>query len=220
MILGELLFMQKPNTRKSKEPLEPYIPEIERHVKDLRKKFENLRRNMAEERNPAAQQRTLMDIARPGFNANQQSVARLPVNANNFEIKPALLQMIQSSVQFYGLANEDPNTHIANFLEICDTFRYNGVSDDVIRLRLFPFTLKDRAKAWLNSLASGSITTWDQLAQAFLSKYFPLAKTARIIKEITTFQQSEGESLYEAWERFKELQRSYPHHNLPRKLLL
>ena len=67
--------------------------------------------------------------------------------------------MIQSSVQFYGLANEDPNAHIANFLQIYDTFKYNGISDDAIRLRLFPFTLKDKAKAWLNSQPPASITT-------------------------------------------------------------
>ena len=188
--------MPKRRTKKSQAPLEAYIPEIARHERDLRRERREI---MAEEEaNQVAPQRTLMEYVRPGFNANQQSVARPPVNANNFEIKPALLQMIQSSVQFYGLSNEDPNAHIANFLEICDTFKYNGVSDDAIRLRLFPFTLKDRAKAWLNSLAPGSINTWDQLAQAFLAKYFPLAKTARIIKEITNFQQVEGESLYEA----------------------
>ena len=217
--------MPKRRTKKSQAPLEAYIPEIARHERDLRRErrermAEEGANSLAPQGNQMAPQRTLMEYVRPGFNANQQGVTRPPVNANNFEIKPALLQMIQSSVQFYGLANEDPNAHIANFLEICDTFKYNGVSDDAIRLRLFPFTLKDRAKAWLNSLAPGSITTWDQLAQAFLAKYFPLAKTARIIKEITTFQQAEGESLYEAWERFKELQRSCPHHNLPRELLL
>ena len=70
-----------------------------------------------------------------------------------------MLQMIQTSVQFNGLPHEDPNAHIANFIEICDTFKYNGVSDDAVRLRLFPFSLKDRAKNWLNSLPGGSITT-------------------------------------------------------------
>ena len=55
--------------------------------------------------------------------------------------------MIQSLVQFRGLANDYPNLHIANFLEICDTFKHNGVTDDAIRLRLFPFSLNNKDKA-------------------------------------------------------------------------
>ena len=58
--------------------------------------------------------------------------------------------MLQSSVKFYGLAHEDPNAHIANFLEICDTFKINNVDENAVYLRLFPFTLKDKAKAWCN----------------------------------------------------------------------
>ena len=42
--------------------------------------------------------------------------------------------MIQQTVQFGGLSQEDPNVHIANFLEICDTYKHNGVTDDAIRL--------------------------------------------------------------------------------------
>src|SRR5262249_47021317 len=102
------------------------------------------------------------------------------VAANNFEIKPAIIQMIQNSVQFSGLSIEDPNAYIASFLEICNTFKSNGVSDDAIRLRLFPFSLRDRAKGWLNTLPSGSITTWDGLAEKFLTKYFPPSKTAKL----------------------------------------
>ena len=136
------------NTRRiGTDPL-IFIPELTRFERENRRLSQEESNTMAEQREG---ERTHLDFAMPGLDGTRQSIARPTINANNFEIKPALLQMIQSSVQFYGLANEDPNAHIANFLEICDTFKYNGVSDDAISLRLFPFTLKDRAKAWLNS---------------------------------------------------------------------
>ena len=72
-------------------------------------------------------------------------IRRPTIQANNFELKSITLQLLQG-IQFHGLAHEDPNTHILNFLEVCDTVKYNGVSDDAIRLRLFPFSLKDKAK--------------------------------------------------------------------------
>ena len=60
----------------------------------------------------------------------------------------------------------------------------------------------------------GSITTWDVLAQKFLTKFFPPAKTARIRTEIATFGQFDGKSLYEVWERFKYLLRKCQHHGV------
>ena len=80
-----------------------------------------------------------------------------PIQANNFELKPSYVNMIQNSVQFHGLPREDLNLHIAYFLDICDMFRVNDVSDDAIKLRLFIFSLKDRAREWLNSLPARSI---------------------------------------------------------------
>ncbi|XP_062094143.1 uncharacterized protein LOC133800207 [Humulus lupulus] len=47
----------------------------------------------------------------------------------------------------------------------------NGVSNDAIRLRLFPFYLRDRAKSCLISLQANSIVTWEDLAQKFLAKF-------------------------------------------------
>ena len=60
------------------------------------------------------------------------SIRRLAIQVNYFEIKPKIIQMIQISVQFAGLANDDPNLHIVIFLEIYDTFKHNRVTDDAI----------------------------------------------------------------------------------------
>src|SRR5262249_13322268 len=75
---------------------------------------------------------TMMDYAKPSFDGTNSSIARPMVAANTFEIKPAIIQMIQNIVQFGGLPSEDLNAHIASFLEICDTFKANGVSNDAI----------------------------------------------------------------------------------------
>ena len=101
--------------------------------------------------------RTLMEYAQPSIDGIASCIRKPQVQANNFELKPSYVNMIQNSIQFHGLPNEDPNLHIAYFLDICDMFRVNGVLDDAISLRLFPFSLKDRVREWLNSLPAGSI---------------------------------------------------------------
>ncbi|KAI4313303.1 hypothetical protein L6164_026294 [Bauhinia variegata] len=61
---------------------------------------------------------------------------------------------------------------------------------------------------WLNSLPPGSVQNWEYLAQKFLTKYFPPSKTTKLRTEIVNFTQFDRESLYDAWERFKELLRA------------
>ena len=94
--------------------------------------------------------------------------------------------MIQAN-QFGGSQVKDPNAHIASFLEICDTFKHNGVANDAIWFRLFPFSFKDKAKSWLHSLPIGSITTWNVLTQKFFTKFFPPAKIAKMRNKIAFF---------------------------------
>ena len=134
-----------------------------------------------------------------------------PINVDNFELKPGLIHMARE-LAFRGRTNEDPHKHLRSFLEICGTVKMNGVSNDAIKLRLFPFSLQDRAKDWLETIPPDSITTWEILAQAFLNKYFPPAKSQRLRTEIGTFRQLEDEQLYEAWERYKDLLRRCPQH--------
>nr|XP_023881727.1 uncharacterized protein LOC111994101 [Quercus suber] len=147
-----------------------------------------------------AQPRTLKDYVRPIVNDNYSGIRRQTINANNFELKPALINMVQQA-QFSGSPLDDPNIHLAMFLEICDTVKMNGVTEDTIRLRLFPFSLRDKARGWLQSLQPGSITSWQDMAEKLLAKFFPSAKTAQLRSEIGQFRQNDFESLYKAWER-------------------
>jgi hypothetical protein len=55
--------------------------------------------------------------------------------------------MVQAS-PFSGKPNEDANAHLQHFLEVCRTFTIRGVTDDAIRLSLFPFSLLGNAKQW------------------------------------------------------------------------
>ena len=80
----------------------------------------------------------------------QSAIRRPLIQANNFELKTVTLQMLQS-IMFHGFPSENPNMHLTNFIKVCDTIKYNGVIEEVLRLRLFPLSLGDRAKHWLTS---------------------------------------------------------------------
>lgn len=66
--------------------------------------------------------------------------------AENFELKPHLIQMVGRN-QFGGHHLESPHDHIVDFVERCDTITAKDLNGDVVRLRLFPFGLRDKAKA-------------------------------------------------------------------------
>ena len=92
--------------------------------------------------------------------------------------------------------------------------KLNGVIPDVIKLQLFPFSLRDVAATWFDSLPMGSMNTWEELVGAFMNRFFPPALTAERRAEIIVFKQGEDESLYTAWERFKLLMKRCPMHGI------
>ena len=82
------------------------------------------------------------------------------------------------------------------------------------RLHLFQFSLRAQASQWLERLPAGSITSWDDLTTRFLAQFFPPGRTTKLRNDILMFQQCQGETLYEAWTRFKDLVRKVPHHGI------
>ena len=109
-----------------------------------------------------------------------------------------MFQMLQIVGQFRRMRTEDPYIYLRLFIEVSDSFKQQGVIEEAHHLKLFPYSLRDKASAWLNSLPPDSITLWNDLAEKFLVKYFPLNKNAKLRNGITSFQQLEGKALYEA----------------------
>ena len=135
------------------------------------------------------------------------------VEANNFELKPTLITMVQQN-QFTGHLSKDPNVHMGRFLWMFNTVKMNEVRSDVIKLQLFPFSLKDATTTWFESLPYGSINTWEETVEAYMERFFPPALTSERRREIISFKQGEDESLYNAWERYKKLLKRRPMHGI------
>lgn len=159
------------------------------------------------------------DFAVPSQDEPHSSIIPPAIQTNNFELKLSLLQIVQQN-QLSENPTEDPILNLSVFVKYADTLKTNNVNPEAIRLRLFPFNLGDKAKAWIQSLPVNFITTWNELKKTFLARYFPPRKTAVLRNHITTFRQTEGESLFEAWEQYKDMMRLCPHYGLEKQLII
>nr|GEZ72227.1 reverse transcriptase domain-containing protein [Tanacetum cinerariifolium] len=131
-----------------------------------------------------------------------------PINANNFELKQTLINLVQSN-QFTG--RQDPHNHLRFFNKVTSTFRHPEVPNTTVKLLLFPFSLEGEARIWLDKEPPRSILTWEDLVSKFINQLFPPSKTTYLRNEITNFLQKSNETFNEAWERFKDLLRQCPH---------
>ena len=130
-----------------------------------------------------------------------------------YEIKPALLNLVMKE-QFSGISTDDAAAHLNNFVELCEMQKYKDVDGDIIKLKLFPFSLRGRAKDWLLSLPRNSIDSWVKCKDAFIGKYYPPAKIISLRSDIMKFRQYDNEHVAQAWERMKSLVKNCPTHGL------
>ncbi|CAA7044072.1 unnamed protein product [Microthlaspi erraticum] len=155
----------------------------------------------------------------PNRHQQKQGIVPPPVQNHNFEIKPGMINLVQNKM-FHGLPSEDPMDHLDEFDRLCDMTKLNGVSEDAIKMRLFPMSLSDKAHQWEKSLSHGTITTWDECKKAFLAKFFSTGRTAKLRTEISGFAQRNNETFAESWERFKGYTSQCPHQGFNNESLL
>ncbi|GKB98066.1 reverse transcriptase domain-containing protein [Tanacetum coccineum] len=158
-----------------------------------------------------ADNRTMAQLLEAPTEGYEDAIVVPEINANNFEIKHGLLNLVQNK-QFFGHDKEDPHAHIRYFNKITSTMKFPNVPSTSVKLLLFPFSLEGAARIWLEKEPPRSIETWDDLVSKFINKFFPPSKTTNLRNEITRFQQKFDETFYEAWDRFNDLLRACPHH--------
>ena len=145
-----------------------------------------------------------MDDLWKSFIQDKYLTAKQPtIDANDFELKPALITMVQQN-QFTSHPTENPNEHLGRFLRITNSIKLNGVRPEVLQLQLFPFSLRDMAATWFDSLPYESVNTWEELMGAYFSKFFPPCLTSEQRREITNSKQREDENMYTAWKDLAE----------------
>jgi hypothetical protein len=114
------------------------------HVREIVDKFQGS--PLPHEPTLMAARRCINDFSAPS-SANVRIDTEMNIGDGSLELKLALINMVQQR-PFCGKASEDANAHLQHFLEICSTFTIQGVTHDVKRLCLFPFSLLGKAKQW------------------------------------------------------------------------
>ncbi|KAK1678743.1 hypothetical protein QYE76_039591 [Lolium multiflorum] len=127
---------------------------------------------------------------------------------------------IVEKTPFCGTEKESAVEHMIELSTLSSLF-----SDDVkmrtyFVAKIFPFSLKDDAKTWYNSLPPNSIKSPKELLDVFFRKYFPASAQHIALQRIYNFDQEDGEKLPEAWARFCSLIRARPDHDLEKHDLL
>ena len=111
-------------------------------------------------------------------------VKQPPIQENTFELKPALITMVYW-LQFTGYPSKDPNERLRRFLRIKNTIKLNGVNPDVIKLQLFPFSLRYIATSWFESLPYELGDNWEELVEAFMKRLFLPTLNSKRRRDVT-----------------------------------
>nr|GEY46423.1 reverse transcriptase domain-containing protein [Tanacetum cinerariifolium] len=122
------------------------------------------------------------------------------VPETDFVLNNHMVQLLRKNYQFHGFEGEDANEHLDKYLSITQFIKQNKISQDIINLNIFPFSLTHRAESWFYTLKTHSIHTWEEMVSKFLSKYYPYSKALQLRKDIFNFQQLPTETVFEAWE--------------------
>nr|GEU89445.1 reverse transcriptase domain-containing protein [Tanacetum cinerariifolium] len=130
---------------------------------------------------PMADNRIMEELLQAPTEGYGEAIVILEINADHFEIKTNLLQLVQAN-PYHGFERENPHTHINNFKRITSTLKFRNVPNDVIKLMMFSYPFKGNARVWYDKEPPNSILTWEDLVLKFVNQFFPSSKTTHLVE--------------------------------------
>nr|GEV99843.1 ribonuclease H-like domain-containing protein [Tanacetum cinerariifolium] len=154
--------------------------------------------------------RSIEELCQPSINGWGGPIASIPIQATDFGLCHHMIQQVQNTCQFHGLPGDDAYRHIDKFLEITQNMKQNGVSDDALRLSLFPYSLTHAEVDAVGSrlMLSGKI---DTAAEEAIKSRFSGNDESKKMQKYLLKQQFEGfsvsssEGLHKRNDRFQTL---------------
>nr|GEV00430.1 hypothetical protein [Tanacetum cinerariifolium] len=155
-------------TRRSYFPITTNVTIPSRRRKQISNIVEPELRTMAN--NQVFDNRTMSRMLQAPIEGYEDAIVVPPINANNFELKQTLINLVQSN-QFTG--RQDPHNNLRFFNKVTSTFRHPEVPNTTIKLLLFPFSFEGEARTWLDKEPPRSILTWEDLLDTFYNALNP-----------------------------------------------
>nr|GEX73545.1 reverse transcriptase domain-containing protein [Tanacetum cinerariifolium] len=137
---------------------------------------------------PMVDNRTMEELLQAPMEGYGEAIVIPKINADHFEIKMNLLQLVQANP--YGFERENPHTHINNFKRITSTLKFKDVSNDVINLMI-----EDYAQEILgfsnNSLDGNPTLTSEPIISDSSPSLTPFEGSDFILEEIEAYLKDE-----------------------------
>ncbi|GJW31203.1 zinc finger, CCHC-type containing protein [Tanacetum coccineum] len=198
----------------SPSPSTTTVPPPPEHIESVRNDIETLRASLV-----SVVQEMMTLLTRVGSLEQHDVVTResLRIVKGRITRSPLRAKYANSKTLFCNTAKQDVR-ELREF-QVTERFEMAELRSRVLQIEASFWDLERHlASNWLERLPAGSITTWEDLTIQFLAQFFPPGRTAKLRNDILMFQQHHGESLSEAWTRFKDLLQNVPHHGIDRWL--
>ena len=132
------------------------------------------------------EQPTIQNLSAPKGEFIEPPQSSKPIIASSCELRPGFIAMVREQT-FSGFSYENPYHHLREFEQLFAYLTISGMSQDIFRWKLFPFSLDERVKQWYAYNIGKVAGDWEELRNRFCLAFFPISRIAALRQEILNF---------------------------------